>query len=132
MYYDSSEIPACPAARVVIIDNTSGATFGPFDALIDTGADTTCIPNNITNNIPNLIYSWHEVQFLDGSKPQWKKFVSIDDATVQFLAADDTVLLAGSYSDLLLQPIDNGLLGRDILNFHICEFDGPMLKCTIR
>src|SRR5260370_21980 len=121
MYYDETEVPACPAVRVLIIDNASGARFGPFNALIDTGADTTCIPSNIANLIPNLTYSWHQVDFGDG-KTQTNRFVSIDDATVEFLDAADQVLLSGRYSDLLLQTIDNALLGRDILNSHVCEF----------
>lgn len=132
MYYDPNEVPACPAVRILIIDNTSGASFGPFDALVDTGADTTCVPNSIANRIPNLTYSFHPVDYGDGSKPETTRFVSIDDATVQFLDSKDQVLLTGRYSDLLLRPIDSGLLGRDILNFHICEFDGPSLTCIIR
>ena len=131
MYYDPKENPACPAVRVLITDNISGVRFGPFDALVDTGADTTCVPERITNRIPNLPYSYHKVDFGDGSSDT-KQFVSVADETVDFLDKNGRVLLTGRYPDLLLQTIENGYLGRDILNYHICEFDGPNLRCLIK
>ena len=131
MHYDANEVPACPAVRVIITDNNSGTTFGPFDALIDTGADTTCIPNVIVDRIPGLIYSWYDVDFGDGSSKR-NRFVSIDDATVEFLDSRGNVLLRKAHTDLLLQTIQSGYLGRDILNEHVCEFDGPKKICMIR
>jgi hypothetical protein len=130
MYYDSNETPSCPAVRIRITDNFQGSTFAPFPALIDTGADVTCVPEAITAGVTDLIYERVQVDFADGPA-RMGKCLYLAEATIEFLDDLGQVLLAQSYRDLYLLVLPDGLLGRDVLKYHICQLDGPSQRCRI-
>jgi hypothetical protein len=135
MYYNSSETPPCPAVRIKITGMTKVGkaiyplNCEPFDALIDTGADVTCLPESAIKSSP-VVYERRPVSYGDGPE-QVGKFLYLSKATIEFLNAADLVIFTGQYNDLLLHVLDDGLLGRDILNNHHCRLDGPKLVCLI-
>lgn len=135
MYYDNQS-PPCPAVTVRIIGETKVGKFvynldcGPFDALVDTGSDITCVPESAIGDDP-VLYQWLDVQYGDGPEEPGK-FIIIDTAIVEFLDKNGRVLLTGKYSDLMFHVVSEGLLGRDILKEHVCNLDGPNSICLIK
>ncbi len=78
-----------------------------------------------------LDYDFGHVQDYQG-RESVELFVRILDATIEFLDASGMVRFSRRYSNLRFLVIAEGLLGRDILNQHVCELDGPGLLCSLR
>jgi hypothetical protein len=123
--YDKSASPPKPYLRVRITDNLSKLTFQSFVAVVDTGADNTCIPQSVTTQTPGYSRSYVMAEEFTGNVVM-VEVVRILDATVEFLDQQDNLLFRNRYANLEMPVVDaEGLLGRDILNWHHCVLDGP-------
>ncbi len=128
--YDTSWQPPAPCVRLCIFDNRLGVRLGPFPALVDTGADCSCLPKSIRSSAPRLDYEFAQVLDFNG-QTSTMEFVRILDATVELLDGRSTVRLRKSYSNLRLLVVSDGILGRDILNQHAVSLIGPGLRWNI-
>jgi hypothetical protein len=128
--YATGFVPPCPAVYVRIVDNRRNVPLPRFLALIDSGADTSCLPLWVVEQTADLDYELGLVEGYDGRK-RTEKFVRILSATVDFSDETGTVFVTGKYENLRLLVISVGLIGRDVLNLHSCQLDGPGLVCRI-
>jgi hypothetical protein len=127
---DPSHLAAYPYLWLRILDNAKGLAFGPFGAIIDSGADYTCIPRRVLTGITGYDRELDWGRDFMGN-PIRVELVYILDATIELLEQDGTVLLHTKIQRLRLPVINNeGLLGRDVLNHTICNLDGPGQLCT--
>ncbi len=129
--YDEDLIPPGPSVYLRIIDARRRLGLPRFAALIDTGADVSCLPKWIVDKGPPLDYDWVPVEAHDGRR-KMERFVRILNATVEFSDEKETVLVTKEYKNLRLLILPWGLLGRDLLNSHVCELDGPRLTSHLR
>jgi hypothetical protein len=121
-----------PYLWIRIVDNVKNLAFGPFGALVDSGADYTCIPSGVLLGISGYDQDIEWGRDFRGN-PVRVDLVYILDATVYLLEADGTLLLQKDLERLRLPIIENdGLLGRDILNHTMCLLDGPGQLCTFQ
>ena len=97
-----------------------------FDALLDTGSDTSGIPRDIVERHPNLFYrSFLRVESFDGRKQEVDS-VTITQASVRLFCPtgndeSDRVMNIAMF-ELLVLP--EGIIGRDVLKAFVVEFDG--------
>jgi hypothetical protein len=131
MYYDTAYDPPYPAVRIriTVIEWGEVIEVPLFNALIDTGADRTCIPTSIIPTQLMKSYSWYRV--VGGGKDKKQRCLVLSDAKVEFIDQSGNSLLEKTHPELILVPYEEGLLGRDILNTHFCSFHGPEQQCTI-
>ncbi len=129
--YDNNRRPPQPIVRIRIVDNRRGVTLPAHVAVVDTGADCSALPRSVTGRVKELDYEIGRVKDYDGEE-SLQRFVRILSGTIQFLGEDDSVILEREFHNLRLLVIGEGLLGRDVLNSHYCELDGPGLKFLIR
>lgn len=127
MYYDTSYDPPYPAVRIRIsvVEWDEIIQVPPFSALIDTGADRTCVPSSAIPAQLMKTYSWRRVN------TRLVKCPILSDAKVEFIDERGNQLLEKTHPELLLVPYEEGLLGRDIPNTHVCNFHGPNQLCSI-
>jgi hypothetical protein len=132
MHYNTTYTPAFPEARIRITFKHKGRMLGirPFNALVDTGADNTCIPVSLVPQEPDLFFRRREVRYADG-KQTIGKFLVLLNAEVEFLDHHGNRLAIKQHQKLELLLIHEALLGRDILNYHASQFDGPKMLCHI-
>ena len=123
MHYNTTYTPAFPEATIRITFKHKGRTLGmlPFNALVDTGADSTCIPASLVPTEPDLFFRRREVRYADGTIG---KFLVLLNAEVEFLDHHGNRLTIKQHQKLELLIIHEALLGRDILNYHASQFDG--------
>jgi hypothetical protein len=129
--YDTGNKPYAPSVRMRITDSFNNLTFEAFTALVDSGADYTCIPEDVVNRAPGYSYDWRPSEEFTGRVVQVKR-VRILEALVEFLDSEGKAVFTGTYANLRLPIVQAGLLGRDILNSHFCVLNGPALKGEIR
>jgi hypothetical protein len=113
-----------------IADTQLSIRLREFEAIIDSGADCSCIPKDAIEGF-KLNYEKGFVTDYDG-KRHLETFIRILKADIEFIDTSMTVRFRGQYSDLRLLVISapEGLIGRDILNFHLCQLNGPKLSCN--
>src|ERR1700752_1315556 len=113
--YNTSQNPAHPRVWLRVTDNRRGFSFPQFDAVIDTGADGSCIPSAVVRQVPTQNYDYERAKVKDYTgTTRTETFVRILDATVEFMDSQSAILYTGNYANLRLLVIPNGLLGRDI------------------
>ncbi len=127
--YDTSVTPARPSMMLRITDNMTGLQLGPFPAVIDTGADVTCIPLEIAAQAGAMLIP-QGVSYADGQE-RTVQAVQLLDLKIEFMDIAGNIIKENDYQDLLFLAIAEGVLGRDVLNLYVCEFDGPDQTCTI-
>jgi hypothetical protein len=135
--YDQRLEPPCPRVRIRITDRNRSISF-LFAALVDTGADQTCVPESVGGGNPNISYDictvWGEP----------RELIRIPSAYVELMDEEDNVLFASEYKDLKLPVMGEelaesvqrrkeviGYIGRDLLNSHVCQFTGRSLSWHI-
>jgi hypothetical protein len=131
IFYDASSSPALPMGRIRITDVRHAKTLPIFDFIVDSGADCSCVPQAALDNVLGLDYGIAKVRDYDGKEKAVRQ-VRILEATVEFLSPDDHVVLTGQYTNLKFLIVREGILGRDVLNQHVCELDGPGLRGQLR
>ena len=127
--------PPGAVLSVSIKDKDKDKTLPKFFALIDTGSDSTYMPWHLVGPLENSGFDYNVKKFknFDGEK---KAIYALDisNATIDFFWVDEESrekpLLIKNYTNLLIFLISGkiGLLGRDILNKHVLEFNGPDFK----
>lgn len=132
-------LPPGPYLWLQIFDNQKELTFGPVGAILDSGADYTCIPRRIAEAVGHD-YEIDEAEDFTG-RPVMVKLAVILDANIQLLHVSSPSPAKRRVSQLgkmvrtnLRLPIIEGedaLLGRDILNHFVCTLDGPKLLLEI-
>lgn len=123
--YDQSVSPHAPRVWLRITDNFNRLRFQSFAALVDSGAHYTCIPQSVADRTPGYNYEEDYAEEFTGNHVR-VRLVRILEATVEFLDNGGNVLLKNSYANLRLPIVRaEGLLGRDILNRHLCVLDAP-------
>ena len=128
--YNINLIPACPVVSIRIKDEFRHFQLPPVSMLIDTGADYSCIPASSLQHIPGVFYEGCTIEDYGGIRRRGK-LVHFNDTSIEFLDPNFNIILSRYYGDLsmlILESEDGGLLGRDILNKHICELNGPNLQ----
>jgi Retroviral aspartyl protease len=125
-------LPPYPFVWLRITDDTKNLHFTSFGAIIDTGADYTCIPRSVVRLAPGYDYEYDVGSDFDGN-PVQVELVRITIGTVEFLDAHGTVLIKKTVQNLRLPIVaGEGLLGRDILNDYTCTLDGPNQICSLK
>lgn len=125
------DIRPYPYLWLRITDNTKNLNFALFGAIIDSGADHTCIPQTIVARTPGWDYDEEQGGDFAGNLVTVKR-VRIRMATVELLDTHGNVLMQNGFQNLKLPIVGvDGLLGRDILNDTICMLDGPRQMCSI-
>ncbi|MEW6127723.1 MAG: retroviral-like aspartic protease family protein [Acidobacteriota bacterium] len=89
------------------------------DAIIDSGADMTCIPERIVKDMALLQIMEFEVGGANDGTPQTRPGYVID---FEFLGFTFPALIVVSIQGLT----DHVLIGRDILNHHIVTLDANL------
>ena len=121
-----------PYLWIRIVDDSNDLEFGPFGAIVDSGADYTCIPSHVLTGISGYHQDVEWGRDFRG-QPVRVDLVYILKATIELLEEDGTLLLRKKVERLRLPIIENdGLLGRDILNHTVCMLDGPSRFCTFQ
>jgi len=113
------------------ITDVHAKTLPVFDFIVDSGADCSCVPQTAVDHTLGLDYDIATVKDYDG-RVRRLRLVRILEATVDFLDQQDRVVLSRQYTNLKLLIVQDGILGRDVLNEHICELDGPGLRGQLR
>lgn len=114
--------PPAPRIAVSVSHPARKETSIRVEMLIDSGADITCIPKIINNQIPNLRKGSIGAQDFYGAITQENtRFISINIFNTEF-------------SGLEVVEIDDeiGLIGRDILNNFVTTLDGNNLESTLQ
>jgi len=130
--YDTREDPALPIVQLRITDNSSRLRIPAFDAVVDSGADRSCLPGSILKGLGPLSYGKVLVRYVGDAMRENRDTVRILDATVDLLDRRGALRLTKKCENLVLIVHEEGILGRDILNRLLCELDGPRLRCRIR
>ena len=128
--YDINKHPPHPSVRLRITDLRHHLQLPVFEALIDSGSDCSAIPRRILSQVGPLDYEQARVRYANG-RVETGDFVRLLSASIELLAPDGTVQSTRGYNDLRFVVLDEALLGRDILNYHRCELDGPALLCAL-
>jgi hypothetical protein len=131
IFYDASSSPALPMGRIRITDVRRSKTLPVFDFIVDSGADRSCVPRAVLDHARDFDFGVATVQDYNGSIRQQPQ-ITIAEATVDFLDQTGRVILTRQYTNLKLLVVQDGILGRDVLNQHVCELDGPALRGHLR
>ena len=120
-YDDRNHDPPAPILPVSIRRPTEDGMLVVAVALVDTGADMTCLPQELINPLgahPVSSYSVHGVA----------------DAELGMVDSYFLRLELGEYhvSTEVLALGNQPILGRDVLNGLMLELDGPRRKVTLR
>jgi predicted aspartyl protease len=122
--YDTGSKPHAPFVRIRITDSFNNLQFGSFVALVDSGADYTCIPKTVVDQVSGYSYDWRLSEEFTGNLVQ-VKLVRVLEAIVEFIDKEENVVFRAKHANLQLPIVQSGLLGRDILNSYRCVLDGP-------
>lgn len=121
----NTRLPLCPFLQLEIVDNSKNLTLGPLDAIVDSGADYTCIPSRLVADM-KYNYDLEEASDFNGGTTTVKLMVILS-ATLRLL--DDNNQELAQFSEISLRlPIiesEEALLGRDVLNRIVVLLDGP-------
>jgi hypothetical protein len=107
--YGNIQNPNCPGPEcfITIVNPSSSSNISQVEAIVDSGAVMTCVPESIIQRLGNLIYSRVTMQDASGSlSDRITYFVNIeitDDRNFQNL-------------EVIAIPKRYALIGRDILN----------------
>jgi predicted aspartyl protease len=112
-------IPPAPVADLRV---SNGSSVETVEALVDSGADATCIPEHVAERLELQPIS---ILLVGGAgAPAENRFVyrtlSLRLENIEF---DNYAVIA--------MPIDYGIIGRDLINRLCVRLDGPALRFTI-
>lgn len=115
--YDAAHFaPPAPVTHVTLRHPSSGATISDVPLLLDTGADVTLLPRVAVEQLGMSVRGGQRYELIgfDGSR-SFAPVVMLDMIFLQRV-------FRGQY---LLTEEDRGVLGRDVLNHEVLQFDGP-------
>jgi predicted aspartyl protease len=118
IYYTTTEdeSPESPIVEVFISEFEKNNFAGPIEAILDTGADLTCLPRGAVVKLLGDIYYERESVAGIGGAPFNSKIYIVD------LKINKCIIPKVRVAEI---ADDIGIVGRDVLNqYHIC-FHGP-------
>lgn len=133
MYYTTpTDQPPYPGVKIRITDHgwPSPLYYDTFEAMVDTGASFTCVPEDKVPPKAKALTTTMTIKLADGSETD-REFVIVRDAVLEVLDAHGRIVATFRRSKMHLLIIKDGLLGRDLLNDCLCTFDGPGLQFGI-
>jgi hypothetical protein len=122
-YDDALFSPPAPVARVSLRNPQTGVVMTDVLMLIDSGADTTLVPQAAAQMLGLDLSSGsrYELEGFDGSK------------SIAQTAQLESLLLRYTFTGrYLLIEQEYGIIGRDILNYLSLLLDGPRLAWDVR
>jgi hypothetical protein len=126
MKYVTPPTPPYPAVKLRITDNgwDTPLQYDPFDAMLDTGASITGVPENkVPVKARNLIRV-RQIRLADGTLID-REFVLLRKGYLEVLDEKNQPVVSFTRNAMYLLIIPVGLLGRDLLNDCICSLNGP-------
>lgn len=113
--YSKTLNPAIPVPEIEIFGSSSnsGKAF-KIPAILDTGADVTCIPYEHLRALGEKIYEYVELTGVAGTEKAKKYFIDLKIADCTF--ANHSVVSVN---------LPFAILGRDIINNYTVILDGP-------
>lgn len=118
--YNTRKDPPRPECPLTVSNPSDSTKSTPIDnAIADTGADITWIPESKIQQLGSLKYTEIKSKFADGSISIRRKYL----VTIQI--ANDLY----ERCEVLASPTNTTLIGRDILNNYKLSFDGRQDKC---
>lgn len=118
MKYSLSHDPPAPIAKVKIKNKKTSETAENIEMLLDTGADITIVPKKFCESI-DIEISEDSVE-LEGFNTA---------KSIAFYANFDFYFLNKMFrGNFLVLDLEEGIIGRDILNEFTLEFDGQILE----
>lgn len=121
--YDLNYSPPAPLALTTWRCSESGEMIDGIPMLLDTGSDVTIVPKTVIEqfDVAPIAGEQYELSGFDGNR-SWASVVILDlifsgkAFRGRYLVSNDTV----------------GVVGRDVLNHLMTEFDGPALQWNAR
>jgi len=125
-YTTSATEPPYPEVRIKITDRgwTTPLPYDVFEAMVDTGASCTCVPEDKVPLRAKTVTTKKTVMLADGSSAV-REFVIVRDALLEVFDKTGKCVKTFSRTKMPLLMIPRGLMGRDLLNDCVCTFDGP-------
>ena len=112
--------PPAPVARVTVRNLADSTKQVTTDALVDTGADITCIPKALIKAVGGEPASTYSVFGINEVS-----LGSVDSYFLEFEITSAKKLVE------VLAIGDEPIVGRNLINEFIIEFDGPAQKLSI-
>lgn len=118
---EGKDSPPIPKIKINIQSPKNPKMCKSISAVIDTGADQTCVPTHVIDQIGNLDYSYIKVRGAIGKTEKMKKCII------------DLSLSTCEYKDHEVIEINReyAIIGRDILNDYTLVLDGPNNKWSV-
>lgn len=106
-----------PQAPIQVSSLGTKRWVGDFEAIIDTAAEITCLPEHVIKSIADLatFYNFIDVQWPSGKTTKQKTYLihlKLDRCEVRNL-------------EVIALEADVAIIGRDVLNKHKITLDGP-------
>lgn len=111
--YDRSVEPAAPIVSVGVSSPTATASGLRLAMLVDTGADCTCIPEDVASSLVLPVVDRAVIAGIGGATRR----VSIHAATLEVAGA--------RFIARVVSLGEEAILGRDVLERFVARFDGP-------
>lgn len=111
-----------PPAPVVDLRVSQGSAVETVEALIDSGADATCVPERLAEALELQPIS---ILLVGGAGVQAENRIvyRTERLELEHIAIDNFAVIA--------LPIQYAIIGRDLLNRYRVQLDGPALRLTI-
>ena len=120
--YSQAFDPPAPVADVVVrVPNDSG-TSKRIEALVDTGADVSVIPDQAAQGLDLAPYAEMIVEAFDGHRQRLELYAA--DIAVGGVRLPPLSVVA--------YPLNHATLGRDVLNRFFTTLNGPELTLDLR
>ena len=117
LYYGNTQSLDCvsPDASIKIINPDNTSTKRPVNAIVDSGAMMTCIPESMIKKLGQLRYSFVNARDFNGNITQkYTYYINIELETELFTKVE-----------VIAHAKDYALIGRDILNRKKVTLDAP-------
>ncbi len=111
-----------PPAPVVDLRVSNGSSVEAVEALIDSGADATCIPEHVAERLELQPISVLLVGGA-GARAEDRLVYRAQSLKLEHVAVDNFAVIG--------MPIDYAIVGRDLMNGFRLRLDGPVLHFTI-
>jgi hypothetical protein len=111
-----------PPAPVVDLRVSGGSSVETVEALIDSGADATCIPEHVVERLELQPISILLVGGAGGTAENRFVYRALS-LRLEHISLDNYAVIA--------MPIEYGIIGRDLMNRLRIRLDGPELRFAI-
>ncbi len=131
--YGNTQHPQCisPDAQLEIINPAKPSQNDKVNAIVDSGAMITCLPESTVNNIGELEYDIVEARTANGKIVSLKKYI----VHITISNDDNSNSCQHEVQDIAVLAIPNkgyALIGRDIINDYKVVLDAPKGQWGLR